>query len=195
MASKTAKKASKKTASAKPKKASKPKKTESTGFKVPDGHDVKRVKFNRELETDLTREEVEARSQEMSDTIRDRDIREAEFKEHAKANRDIIKGMDIDIRRLNSAVQSKSERRNIICERIVDYTSNVVTDVRTDTGEVVHRRALEAIEKQKSFEFKPADIEDEFNVDEEPASNPEDTKDGKPKSEEAEGDEDDSSDE
>lgn len=49
-------------------------------------------------------------------------------------------------------LRSGFEMRSIECEKVYDYEANEVRWVRCDTGEVAHRRRMDADERQRSLE-------------------------------------------
>lgn len=118
----------------------------------------KRVPFTRELSCGLTREEVEERAQEAASILERRDQREADLKEQQKRWKNEISQLDLEHRILSSEVRSKTTTRAVECERIFDYDAGKVTEMRRDTGEVLHTRNMNDTERQKDL-----DLGDDFD--------------------------------
>jgi ferritin-like protein len=127
---------------------------------------VKIYKFRQELAVGLTREEVEAKSQLMATRVAEIDVKKAEFSELAKNNRSRLAEMETDIRRLSNAVRDKAEIRGVSCERIFNYTTGRVRDVRVDTGDVLSERDMTDDERQRDLPIgEGGDIDDDFAED------------------------------
>jgi hypothetical protein len=55
-------------------------------------------------------------------------------------------------RRLQHVVGAGAEPREVLVEAWADFATNKFEEVRTDTGQVINRRALEAHERQGAFD-------------------------------------------
>lgn len=76
------------------------------------------------------------------------EMKEASRKKHAQ---EVIKGLQGEHRRLCEVVRDGKEYREVICNVEVDYKQGERRVVRTDTAEVVSRRALTGEERQRKL--------------------------------------------
>jgi hypothetical protein len=136
------------------------KKTDQTGNpeapnkeKTPEERNEKRVPFTRDLSCALTREEVEERAQEAAALLERRDQKEADLKEQQKRWKNEISQLDVEHRIVSSEVRSKSTVRPVECERVFDYDSGKVREVRLDTLETLHTRNMTDSERQRDLDL------------------------------------------
>jgi len=52
------------------------------------------------------------------------------------------------INELAAKLRSKSEHRQVACERVYDYKDGTVAEKRTDTGEIINKREMSVEESQ-----------------------------------------------
>jgi hypothetical protein len=103
------------------------------------------------------------RADKLGHVVQQRDAFEESMKAEAKTQRETLKGLDRELRKLSSVIRERAEWREVKCERRVNYTTGVVTDVRLDSGEVIEERAMTDDERQKGLEF--GDVDSEFGDD------------------------------
>lgn len=156
--------------------------------------DIKREPFRQKLAVALKPGELADRAQRAAHLIQDHDAKAEEFKSLAKTNKVALDRIATEMREMSRVVREGKEYRDVVCERIYNWTDGSVKDVRQDTGEVIAERGMSEAERQKSLPFPPPessdDLEDEFGGEEE--KKPEPGADGeKP----AEGDDEDEDDE
>jgi hypothetical protein len=152
--------------------------------------DIKREPFRQKLPVTLTKEEVAERARRAAHLVSDHDVKAEGFKQEAAANKQELKKIDTEIRGLSDEVRSGRTYRDVPCERVYNWTVGSVTDIRTDTGEVLAERAMSDAERQKALPFpKPQgsdDLDDDFE-DGEPEKKPEEPTDGEDEGDDDEG--------
>lgn len=124
--------------------------------------EVRVATFSRDLICDLTREEVEERASKAAELVQKRDLKQADFDSQRKYWKNQIEEIEVEIRSVSSEVRSKKTSRQIVCERICDYTSGRVREVRTDTGEALSDRAMTDAERQRELDFGDNDVDEAF---------------------------------
>jgi hypothetical protein len=131
---------------------------------------VKIESFVRELKCSLKREEIEERAERAAHLVAQRDLREEEIKEETKRQKSALATIDGEIRSLSNQVRDKITYKDVPCERRYLYDEKLVREIRLDTLEVVHERAMTEGELQRDLfdATKGAgDLDDEFSGDEE----------------------------
>jgi hypothetical protein len=125
--------------------------------------DVKIEPFRQNLPVILKREEIEERAQRAAHLVADHDFKAAQFKDEAATNKRTLGHLETQIRELSGEVRSGKTYLDVQCERVFNWTTGMVQDRRTDTGEVLTERVMSEAEKQKALPFdKPGDVDDEF---------------------------------
>lgn len=126
--------------------------------------DVKIEPFRQNLPVVLKREELEERAQRAAHLLQDHDAMQHDHKEQAKTNKLELEKVASNLREVSRTVREGKEYRDVPCERVFNWTSGTVTDVRKDTGEVLQERAMTDAEAQKALPFdqKPGDVDEEF---------------------------------
>jgi hypothetical protein len=134
--------------------------------------DVKVENFRRHLAVVLTDDEVADRAQRSAQLLKERDHRELEFKEQAKANKQVIARMDGDLRELAAEVRERKTYQDVNCERRFNWTKGTVIEIRTDTGEQIDSRPMTEAEAQKALPLdeEAGDVDDEFDDEEDDAA-------------------------
>ena len=125
---------------------------------------VRKQQFQRQLQCALTIEEWNRRANESARLIERRDQFEAELKSAQKSGKAQLSEMDAELRRINTQIRDRAELRLVQCERVLDYDAGLVSEVRTDTGEVMGSpRKMTDEETQRGFEFGDGDLDEEFS--------------------------------
>lgn len=114
---------------------------------------VKIERFSQSLMVALKQGEIAERAERAAHLLSDRDYLKEEAKLASKARKARIEELDSEMRRLSSEVREKVTTRDVECERHFLYAEKIVRDVRTDTGEELHRRPLTEQECQMHFGF------------------------------------------
>lgn len=107
---------------------------------------------NRLCEYKFSEEEKREIAQDLANAIAE--VRASEDKLKAaqtqiKAEIEAKKGI-INLKAEN--LRSGFEMRSVECEKVMAYADNEVRWIRCDTGEVAHRRRMDADERQRSLE-------------------------------------------
>ncbi len=103
------------------------------------------------LPVQLTPDEVKKKTKHLLQHLEEIDQLDSEAKRVAKHNKDIIAGHQADVRELRLVLAEGSERRDVKCEEVYDWTAGTVDTVRLDTNEKVKElgtRKISAIERQ-----------------------------------------------
>lgn len=133
--------------------------------------DIKREPFRQKLPVTLKPAELADRAQRAAHLIQDHDAKAEAFKAQAKENKVALDRIATEMRDTSRVVREGKEYRDVVCERIYNWTDGSVRDVRCDTGEVIAERAMSEAERQKSLPFPPPessdDLDDEFEGDDE----------------------------
>jgi hypothetical protein len=133
--------------------------------KTPAPKQEKRVKdqrFTRNLVCILTREERENYSTDLANKIGEQGHLEAEFDNVKKSWKQKLETVELDIGSLSSKVRENRELRTVKCRRLFDYDTGMVSETRTDTGEVFEERPMTDAERQEELDFGSNDPDDEF---------------------------------
>lgn len=97
---------------------------------------------HRSLSCDLTEAEVKEKADQLASTIKAREEAEAARKRDADKHKDTIKTLDGHIAGLAESVRDRSERRLVECRWERDDQARKMICHRTDTGEVIEKRAM-----------------------------------------------------
>jgi len=119
--------------------------------------------FRQQLRVTLTTEEVASRADRAAHVLAERDQKEEEAKAAQKHLKSIIDNMEAEMRRLSNEVRDHATYQLVDCERVYDYETGRVSEIRKDTGESVNERAMTLEERQQELSF--GDVEDEFSGD------------------------------
>jgi hypothetical protein len=133
---------------------------------------IKIESFVRELKVSLKREEIEERAERAAHLVAQRDLREEEIKEDTKRQKSALATIDGEIRSLSNQVRDKITYKDVPCERRYLYDEKLVKEIRLDTLEVVHERAMTEGELQRDLfdATKGAtDLDDEFSGEDDDA--------------------------
>jgi hypothetical protein len=105
----------------------------------------------RNLDVELTDLEVAAYADSLAiDKINLDNMKEEKARSN-KAYTESIKELDEALTEVAIKVRSKKEEREVECRWDYDFTLNTKTLIRTDTGEVVETRVIEASERQEQL--------------------------------------------
>ena len=127
----------------------------------------KRETFTRSLRCVLKTEEIAARADKAGHLMAKAEEAKEELAEETKQRKSQIKRMGQDSRALMREVTERATMRDVECERVYDYKSATVSEVRKDTGEpLAEPRAMTDEEKQRElpYELPPSggDLDEEF---------------------------------
>lgn len=141
------------------------KRAETKAKKAAPQDDLKIENFRRSMAVNLTREEVAERADRAAQLLKERDQKEAEFKEQASGNKRIVARLENELREVSAEVRERKAYLDVQCERRYNWTKGTVTEVRLDTGEELSSRPMTDAEAQKALPFNPdapGDVDDEF---------------------------------
>ncbi len=119
--------------------------------------DVKIERFQRNLRVPLTVQEVTERAQRAAHLLGERDHKDEEQKaatKHAKAQ---IAEVEAELRRVSGEIRDGATYKEVGCERRHNYRLGAITEVRTDTDEVLAERAMTDRERQMDLFEKGKD--------------------------------------
>lgn len=102
---------------------------------------------DRECYVDLTMDEVRAKGQELAQKIQDVDEATNDLKEVVKAEKSKIQVLVLESKKLAENVRQRRELR-VVPVDIVDAGEGKVSEIRTDTGEVLRTRPASDRERQ-----------------------------------------------
>lgn len=121
------------------------------------------------LKVILTKEEIADRADRAAGLLQDRDDKEREQKDHAKAEKAVIDSIETELRRVSNEVRTKATWQDVQCERRYLYDKSKVQEWRLDTGEMIFERDMNEGEKQRDLPFDDdkggagGDLDDEFS--------------------------------
>ena len=119
------------------------------------GHHVRRL-----LAVALTPDEVRERLEKSAVLVGEIEEREEAQKADAKAAKDKIAGMAVELTQLAREARDREAMRDVQCVWEADYGRGVATLIRTDTGEAIETRGLTTEEMQ--IQIPPTNVgEDE----------------------------------
>lgn len=146
------------------------KKTEESAKDEEKKSKTRTERYERNLRCALSAEEVADRADRAAQLLEDRDHKEEELKAHAKHAKGEIERIEAEMRQYSNEVRTRSTYRDIECERIYEWDTGRVREVRGDTGEVISDREMTEREKQMGlFDGKDpppgggGNLEDEFS--------------------------------
>lgn len=123
------------------------------------------------LKVILSKDEIADRADRAACLLQDRDDKEREQKDHAKAEKAVIDSIETELRRVSNEVRTKATWQDVQCERRYVYDKGKGQEWRLDTGEMTAERDMNETEKQRDLPFDddgpPAggDLDDEFPGD------------------------------
>lgn len=133
-----------------PRKKSEKKTTEGKSSSAPP---MKVEPYTTHLKVLLTKEEIADRADQAAGLLEDRDNKEREQKDHAKAEKAVIDSIETELRRVSGEVRTKATWRDVQCERRFVYDKGKVQEYRLDTGEMISERDMNEAEKQRDLPF------------------------------------------
>jgi hypothetical protein len=117
--------------------------------KKPSFQEVTRVEeFQRSCRVELTAKEVADRADRASHLVAEIDAKDADRKAAAKSAASQIEELEAELRRISNEVRDKATYRLVDCERKYDYRVGTVTELRTDTREILHMAPMTDAERQ-----------------------------------------------
>ena len=102
----------------------------------------------RRLPVRLTRDEYDAKAQELTAKLMQVADLESDLAEMSKSMREKIKEENGNIKRLTTIVRSRQEDRDVECYEYRDSNRMIVQVIRQDTSEIVETRPMSASERQ-----------------------------------------------
>lgn len=104
--------------------------------------------FQRQLRVDLEPKEVADRADRASHLLAEIDAKDADRKVAAKAAATQIEELEAELRRISGEVRDRATYRLVDCERKYDYRVGTVTELRTDTREILRMAPMTDAERQ-----------------------------------------------
>jgi hypothetical protein len=123
-------------------------------------------KFSDSLRVDLTKDEVADRADRAAHMVTKIRDKKEEIKTERQKQAKELSVLEAEHVRLTNEVLSRSSYKSVVCTRTFDFATKMVTEVRTDTGEILGDRPMTDDELQVDFEFE-GDVEDEFGGEDE----------------------------
>ena len=114
--------------------------------------DTREVAFERNLRVILTVDQVAERADRLAHLMKERDNKVEMAAAAAKHAKSEIAELEAASRRLSAEVRDKACYQAVPCTRVFDYRRGLVTETRTDTGEVIDERAMTEEERQMAFD-------------------------------------------
>lgn len=108
-------------------------------------------RINRQLTCAMSADDVCRAADMLSYILAERDSLKLRQKSAADNFRAELKNLDRGVGRFANKVRSKTEGRDVVVAITYDLKKGMVTEVRTDTGEVIDRRAIEDAERPDLF--------------------------------------------
>ena len=125
--------------------------TETTKKKAKKSKAATPKSVKRELEVKLSESEVLKRLEELLDASQARDaLRSLKSEQTSNINAE-IKLAEQRVRDLNAALRNKKEKREVDCIERMVFATNTVEIIRTDTNEIVEKRAMTPDERQPAL--------------------------------------------
>ena len=103
---------------------------------------------SRSLRVELTEDEYGRKAQALAAELHTLEQLRARHKAQRAAMRAEDQAQAETVHELGTDVRTRSERRDVECEWIADFPRGLVDLVRTDTGEVLDSRPIEARDRQ-----------------------------------------------
>lgn len=110
--------------------------------------DMKVERFSRSLRITLKPEEVAQRADRAAHIVAQRDQKEDDRKAANTAAKSQIEELTAELGRISSEVRDKATFGPVDCERRFDWRQRRVFEIRTDTQEQIHERAMTVEETQ-----------------------------------------------
>lgn len=123
--------------------------------------------FTRTLRVGLKPHEIAERADRAAHVIVQRDQKEESRKAANTAAKSQIEELDAELRRVSTEIRDKATYIPVACERRYDYRLGRLLEVRTDTGDTIHERALTIEERQLELDVDQSKSGDEPEEDEE----------------------------
>ena len=111
----------------------------------------KLVPFESFLRCKLTDAELIARGTEMAEASAEVATLEDQLASTKKEFQSKIDGRQARINELSGTIRAKSESRLVKCERKFLYYAGLVTEIRTDTAEIINSREMRDDERQQEL--------------------------------------------
>lgn len=105
----------------------------------------------RSLPVELTDDEVRDRAKRLSQKLEERNDIEAELKDYSATQKERMKELDKDTRRLARVVHSGHENREVECFWAPDHERQVMVLWRLDLGTAVDSRPMTMSERQRNL--------------------------------------------
>lgn len=131
---------------------------------------VKTEPFQRQLRIALTDVEVAGRADRLAHLVVQVEQKEDDRKAANTAAKSQIEELSAELKRVSTEVRDKATYGTVQCERRHDYRMGKIVEVRTDTGVVLHERAMSFEEKQLELDGIKDPADDDENGGEPPES-------------------------
>lgn len=107
--------------------------------------------FKRELECELTDDDLLIKLSELTSKLTEKDSVEQELKEVSAGYKGRIKTLDREIHSLTRVVTKRQEARPVECRELFNFDGYVVQIMRLDTEEIIETRTMTQRERQQSL--------------------------------------------
>jgi hypothetical protein len=115
---------------------------------APEQHEVKVEKFRRNLLVKLSDREKAELAERAAHLFGEIEMKTEELKSAAKQSKAQVDELKAEHKRVNTEYRDGSKYQEVPCERRYVFRTGMVQEVRTDTGEVMHERAMTDKERQ-----------------------------------------------
>lgn len=112
---------------------------------------TKKEVYERQLFCILTEDEIREKSKLLAQKSIDMRSLENEKKSVMTGFKNQIDEIDVNIQKVSQEITSGKELKVVKCVREFDWVKEKVTEVRTDTGEIINGRKMAESEKQMEF--------------------------------------------
>lgn len=107
------------------------------------------IQFDSTLKCVLTDAELQTKGAQLADAIDEGARIEEEFAEVKNGFKGRIDGAKGRAAALASTVRAQAEYRSVKCQRIYMFDEGVVSEIRTDTGEIIGERMMTDSDRQQ----------------------------------------------
>lgn len=115
---------------------------------------IEKHRYTDTLAVPLSNSELIERSQLAARLLSERDQLEEKLKADSSSQKAVIKEKEAAFRRISKEVEQGRTFKPVDCERVYNYTTGYVTEIRLDTGkEIGTKRRMNHDEQQRSLGF------------------------------------------
>jgi hypothetical protein len=113
------------------------------------------------LRVELTEKEIAKRALRAANILVQIRTAKLDKKDSAKAFKTQIDALDKEHDRLSDEVRTRATEKTVTCERVFDFETKMVSEVRLDTGAVEVERPM--TDEELQLDFIEDDLDGEFN--------------------------------